>query len=347
MKKIQKVMLFFLSLPLVLVSFGCGQSVKLGTLVQNIEDRNGVYPVRIAHVEHDYGWTNVGIQSAAGSDSFKTSAGTLPLGAYIMDNEDEYRYRDYDVEGDIVNFWFDIDIGPDRIVVYPEAFADDVLKHKTFDGKTKEAINFFIPEQFAIDINTLLRENKIQARVIGRSMEHTAVSITNNYFTIIPVRIGIGTWFDSLSEDTQNMVTTRDVCFVSEPHKSYTLIIPTACMDSDKDAPERQDTFTVKSSAYSPVHKELAMLIKLLRQNNISGDLIQQAVWVLTDADVDEIVSNLDEYFGSNKWENRILGFLDRLLDTDFAEHYDSAELNTTKRIIRQVHKPKGSRILQ
>jgi hypothetical protein len=265
-----------------------------------------------------------------------------------MDNEDEYRYRsrDYDVEGDTISFWFNTDIIPDRIVVYPEAFADDVLKHKTFDGKTKEAITFFIPEQFAIDINTLLKENKIQAKVIGRSMEHTAVSITNNYFTIIPVRIGIGTWFDSLSEDTQNMVTTRDVCFVSEPYKSYTVIIPTACMDSDKDEPARQDTFTVKSSAYSPAHKELALLIKLLRQNNISGDLIQQAVWVLTDADVDEIVNNLDEYFGSNKAGNLILGFLDRFLDTDFADQYDNAELNTTKRIIRQVHKPKGIRFL-
>jgi hypothetical protein len=232
-------------------------------------------------------------------------------------------------------------------VVYPQAFAEDVLKHKTFDGKTKEAINFFIPEQFALDINTLVKENKIQVRVIGRSMEYTAVSVTNVHFTIIPVKIGIGTWFDSLSDDTQNMITTRDVCFVSEPYKSYTLIIPTACMDIDKDPPERRDTSTEKSSAHSPVHKELALLIKLLRRNNISGDLIPKAVWILTDADVDAMVNNLDEYFGStNGLENRILGFLDSLLDTGFAPSYDDEEINTAKRIIRQVHKPKGIRLL-
>jgi hypothetical protein len=287
----------------------------------------------------------VGVQSAGG---FKTipRSGNAPIGAYIMDSEDEYPYSGYDIEGDTINFQFDTGIVPDRIVVYPQDSPDDVLKRKTFDAKTREAINFFIPEQFAIDVTALQKQNKIQIRVIGRSMEHTAVSITNMHFTIIPVKIGIGTWFDSHSDDTQNMVTTRDVCFVTEPHKSYTVIIPTACMDSDKAEPDRTDTFTVNSPKDSPENKELALLITLLRQNNISDDLVQQAVWILTDEDVDAIVRDLDEYFGSSELENRILGFLDRFLDTNLSSHYDSAEVTTTKRIIRQVHKPKGIRLL-
>lgn len=330
-------------LILIAVLSGCGQQTGLGTYVQNIAAKNTAYTVKVTNVGQDSnGRITVGIQST-GANSFRNIPKVYkpPVGAYIVNGDDEYRYQNYSINDDIITFTFDAGINPDRIMVYPEEFPDDVLLHKAFNGRTKEAVRFYIPGNFAIDLNTLLQQNKVSAKITGRSMDRTAVSITNYHFTVIPVKIGIGMWFNSFSHSTQDMAVTKDVCFIVEPHKSYTVTVPTACMNSDKNVPDRADGFSARRINAFSKNKELVTLLHLLRKNNISDEMIQRAVWILTDDDVDYRVNNLDAEFGTNELENRLLGLIDRFLGTSLKQRSDDHEITATKRIIRQVHKPK------
>jgi hypothetical protein len=332
----------FFIIPFLLALFGCSRRVGLGTYRQDIKGEGGSYTVSIGGVEYDdYAGTTVGVR-VAGIGGAAYFRGNIPVGAYILNADEEYRYDDYDVNGDTINFrFYDTDEVPERIMVYPGDDPDEVVKHKAFDGRTKEAVRFFVPPNLAVDIGALIRQRKLRAEIIGRSMERTAVMVTNIYFAVVPVKIEIGTWFDSFSDDTQNMAVTRDVSFLVEPQKSYTITIPSACMNQHKSAPDRSDSFSVKSLKRSE-NKELIPLIKQLRQNDIPDELIQVAVWILTDDDVDDIVANLDDYFGTNALQNTILNLVDRFFGTKLNNQHNSAEAETTKKIIRRVHKPKG-----
>lgn len=333
--------LFACIVVLLPVFFGCSRRVGLGTYRQEIKNENSAYSVSVDGIEHDaYRGTTVGLR-LAGTGAVD-SRGEPPVGAYILNAEEEYRYDDYDVDGEVINFrFYDAGDSPDRIIVYPHDDPDEVLKHKAFDGRTKEAVRFFVSPNLAVDISALIRQGKLRAEIIGRSMDRTALVVTNSHYTVVPVKIEIGAWFDSFSDDTQNMVVTRDVSFLVEPQKSYTITIPSACMNQDKSVPDRYDTFSLKSPKSSG-NKELIPLIKLLRKNNIPDELIQTAVWILTDEDVDDLVANLDDYFDTNALEDTILNLFDRFFDTELSDQYNSAEVETTKRIIRQVHKPRG-----
>jgi 23S rRNA A2030 N6-methylase RlmJ len=113
-------------------------------------------------------------------------------------------------------------------------------------------------------------------------------------------------------------------------------------MNYDRNIPDKADSFNIGKINYTSQYRELMPLIKLLRKNDVSDEVIQLAVWVLTDDNVDDMVNNLDEYFGSTGLQNNILRFVDRLLGTGLASDFDSDEIKTTKKIIRQVHKPKS-----
>jgi hypothetical protein len=335
---------FIIGVIFLQVTLGCKQSVGLGRFTQDIQDGSISYPVKIADIRPDrYGRTTVGIQSA-GTHVFDTRSGEPPIGAYIMGGGDEYQYDDYDLDDGVIYFQFDTDVSPDRVIVYPQSSREDISKHKAFDGKTGEAIRFFVPEQFAIDINTLIRQNRIRVEVIGRSVDRTAVSITNRYFTILPVKIGIGTWFDSFSDVTQDMAVTREICFVMEPHENYILTVPTACMNIHKSAPDRQDNFAVNNLKNYKEHKELTQVLKMLRRDNISADVTQYAVWIITD-DLDEDIFNnlLTENMGSGLLDGLLRFFGLSAGESSGDEESVKNDINKAKRIIRQVKKPKGS----
>jgi hypothetical protein len=318
---------------------GCRQSVGLGRYYQALQDGTKTYPVQIADIGYEpYTGTTVGIQSPEFLDF-----DTLPIGAYIMGGGDEYYYEDYNRDNDVITFQFDADVIPDIVIVYPKSSPDDVLKHKAFDGKTKEAIRFFVPESMSIDINTLVRQNRIQAEVVGRSIDRTAVSVRNVYFTVLPVKIGIGTWFDSFSNATQDMAVIREICFITEPNKSYILTIPTACMNVNKGTPGRHDNFGI-NKLNNHEHKELIQLLKMLKHNNISPTVTQYAVWIITDDQDEDIFDQLLDQAQGGTLLNGVLQFFGVSPYPELSEDKEilKDDIDKAKRIIRQVKKPKG-----
>ena len=129
------------------------------------------------------------------------------------------------------------------------------------------------------NISELEEDDTISVVVTGNKINSTSVSITNKTNTAVTVEIGHGTWFQSNSSSAQNMLVTNSRTVELAANETRSINVPTACMNIKRDIPTSSNRFTVN---YEPTSK-LAKLVAYLDENNCSYEVIQAAVWIITD----------------------------------------------------------------
>lgn len=138
-------------------------------------------------------------------------------------------------------------------------------------------------------ISQLESEKTITVSVTGNTINHTDVRITNETNTTVTAMIDHGTWFESNSSSAQNMLVTSNRTVELASNETRTISVPTACMNMSRDIPDSSTTFSV---GYDP-SSTLAMLAKYVDENDCVYEVIQSAVWIITDNATDKILLNV------------------------------------------------------
>jgi Leucine-rich repeat (LRR) protein len=135
----------------------------------------------------------------------------------------------------------------------------------------------------------LIRDKKITLAVTGRSIQSTALSITNHTINPVSVLLEYGTWFESGASSVQNMLLTKRQTLTVSPRETKTFTVPTACMNASREIPGESNKFTLRSGAL----QKLTNLARYAEEHELSYYVIQSAVWIITDNLSDEVLRGI------------------------------------------------------
>ena len=187
-----------------------------------------------------------------------------------------------------ITFEFDFPVIPDIIFVHAGEQYNDFYTHISFDGRTKKPVRFFIPPENAVDLHTLLDQEKLRIIAVGSSIEYVTITFENISRTTLLVKSGIGTWLRNSDIYYQNMALITDIAFIAGPGKTYTLNIPAVCLNESRRTPLAYNTFTVERLEES---EQLITILweSILWESSLSRaahSRIQQRVWEAIRSDI-------------------------------------------------------------
>jgi WD40 repeat protein len=135
------------------------------------------------------------------------------------------------------------------------------------------------PDARSENIADLIKAEKVRVTINGDSIRRLGMRIEKTTSQPLDIIVPAGTYFVCNNRSAQNMVSLRDVRRTLEKD-STSLSIPVACANKPKDIPTSKDGFTIGSL---PNAEELKKLTALLGTKNLSYEINQAAVWIVTD----------------------------------------------------------------
>ncbi len=144
-------------------------------------------------------------------------------------------------------------------------------------------------------ITDLIVQNKIQAESRGSGIDSVSLEVRRLVQHEVTVLIPAGTFFVAQGS-AQNMVTTaeRTITLTGDDWDSVSL--DAACANMRRSVPRDDDSFEIRAS---PQQAELGGVARLLAKRGASTDVVQAAVWIVTDnADYDDLGTLVSGGFG-------------------------------------------------
>ncbi|HPC94549.1 MAG TPA: hypothetical protein PLU87_06385 [Sedimentisphaerales bacterium] len=208
--------------------------------------------------------------------SYQDYCGALPQGQHVQ----EARSRAAALKTDRAPVAAAMKIGT---VASFQQFLEDFPGHQE-EGRVRQAIRDLSEER---DLVSLFEEEKIDVVVRGDDIQEITVRMCKLVPYPLALRIPVGTFFVAVDSSVQNMVTTAEskVRLTSDEWQSVSVAV--ACANRARKVPRAGDCFMVRRS---PPEWQLAQLMPVLAQANVSADVRQAAVWIVTDdADYEDL----------------------------------------------------------
>lgn len=164
-----------------------------------------------------------------------------------------------------------------------QQFLEDFPGHQE-EGRVRQAIRDLSEER---DLVSLFEEEKIDVVVRGDDIQEISVRMCKLVPYPLALRIPVGTFFVAVDSSVQNMVATAEskVRLTSDEWQSVSVAV--ACANRARKVPRAGDCFMVRRA---PHEWQLAQLMPVLAQANVSADVRQAAVWIVTDdADYEDL----------------------------------------------------------
>ncbi len=117
----------------------------------------------------------------------------------------------------------------------------------------------------------------------------------------LPFNVPLGTFFTAGNPSSQNMVSIAPRLLTLANAKWLSIAIPTACANMMRKIPKTNDRFT---AGLLPDHSDLFKVIRVLHSSNATPDVVQAAVWIITDNATFDGLGTLV----NNKTHNRTIG---------------------------------------
>lgn len=157
-----------------------------------------------------------------------------------------------------------------------QQFLGDFPGHQE-EGNVRQAIRDLSEER---DLVSLFEEGKIDVVVLGGGIRKMSVRMCRLVPHPLAVRIPVGTFFVAVDPSVQNMVTTAELTVQLTSDRWQSVSPSVACANRSRKIPADGDSFAVRRS---PWEWQLAQLMPVLAQANVSADVRQAAVWIVTD----------------------------------------------------------------
>jgi hypothetical protein len=157
-----------------------------------------------------------------------------------------------------------------------QQFLEDFPGHQE-EGSIRQAIKDLSEER---DLVSLFEEGKIDVVALGGGIRKMSVRMCRLVPHPLAVRIPVGTFFVAVDPSVQNMVTTAEETVQLTSDRWQSVSPSVACANRSRKIPADGDSFAVRRS---PWEWQLAQLMPVLAQANVSADVRQAAVWIVTD----------------------------------------------------------------
>lgn len=129
------------------------------------------------------------------------------------------------------------------------------------------------------DIVDLINQNKVQVKIRGSGIKSVEIDIKRLINHEIKVNIPVGTFF-ICKGSAQNMVGTSEEMITLKDDDLHTVEVSAACANHRRSIPYSDDSFYIQRS---PNHEGLQKLMPVLNKANVSFEIEQAAVWIVTD----------------------------------------------------------------
>ena len=137
------------------------------------------------------------------------------------------------------------------------------------------------------EIADLLRDEEIEAEVVGSSIQAVRIRLRRRGSRTVRVRVPVGTYFVAHNASAQNMVSTKEIVRRLTSNEWVNVQVDAACANRIKNIPGTNDSFDIRSS---PHQEDLAKLMPVLARAGSGYSTRQAAVWIVTDnADFDDL----------------------------------------------------------
>jgi hypothetical protein len=149
--------------------------------------------------------------------------------------------------------------------------------------------NIFQQAEEEIDVESAVAKNLIQLKVVSNgnySGNSLICSITNKSDKKISIVFPAGTYFKAPNEDEQNLVMPEDQQILVEKGMTKKLTVNGYCTNAFKSAPKQEGVFKLAKHSI----KDLNGILPLFKGKKFSKDVLQAAIWCLTD---NKAVSNV------------------------------------------------------
>ncbi|RMG92418.1 MAG: hypothetical protein D6706_16840 [Chloroflexi bacterium] len=131
------------------------------------------------------------------------------------------------------------------------------------------------------DLVSLLEEKKVEIETEGNGLTSVIVRVRRLVPYQLTVRVPVGTLFVPARSGVQNMVVTSEEVAQLKDDGWTEVSVATACANMALSAPDSEDYFPViRRSPYQP---ELATVLPILEEADPSYDVLQAAIWIITD----------------------------------------------------------------
>jgi hypothetical protein len=142
----------------------------------------------------------------------------------------------------------------------------------------------------------------VEAKSLGGHLDKClALKLFNNTSSVQEVVLEPGLLFDSNNNNQQDLINTNSEIFTLQPGKTLTKHINAYCIQAHNMSPQSEAKYTYRGFADSSLLK----VANYINTNKVSGDLAQQALWVISDKNDLESVNG-----GNEEQKKKMLDFL-------------------------------------
>lgn len=155
----------------------------------------------------------------------------------------------------------------------------------------------FVFGQETLDLYRAWIQGQVSVEILGAGMENIQGTVTRKADSE-PLRLDVpvGTLFVSGSSGVQNMVTVALTRIDLTRSSSASFSVAVACANMHLAVPTAENSFSVQPA---PMQQDLQAVLPLLNQAGAPSDVIQAAVWIITDnADYDDLGTLVDGFSG-------------------------------------------------
>jgi hypothetical protein len=136
------------------------------------------------------------------------------------------------------------------------------------------------PSPETIELIKAVKGGQVAVKGTGRGLRLLDITLTSKSAAPLVVVINQGTVFDPASERTQSMVVLARRMVDLEPGASVPVQLDVACADMQKDTPDKNDRFRLRTGS---VPRDLVRLTRLAEFGEQPFRTQQFAVWTITD----------------------------------------------------------------
>jgi hypothetical protein len=148
-----------------------------------------------------------------------------------------------------------------------------------------------------LDLYQAVQQGRVKAEITGSGIDTVSLKVSRpKNSKPLRLRVPIGTMFVTGSGSAQNMVGTSAQLVDLSAVITSELSVPAACVNLHLSVPGEEDKFSV---APAPEQEELQKVLPVLHAAGSDEEVIQAAVWIITDdADYDDLGTLVVSYGG-------------------------------------------------
>lgn len=143
-----------------------------------------------------------------------------------------------------------------------------------------DTAGIFTVQSIKIPLLEAVKKKYIRFSGNGNSIQSSFIQIENLTDLELDLTIPPGTFLISKSGSCQNMVLTNPQDIVLRANDTYSGNVNTACMNIHRNIPDGDNIFGI---AQRPSNHLLSKVITLLNEKNCRYNVIQAAIWIITD----------------------------------------------------------------